>query len=855
MNLIDKIKDQLKRDKRNLIFFFDEEANYKEDLPEIEAAGFTLIEVGENFFELKYKLEFELQEKQVVLYHPKPRPVGKELRKYPLLDLLVANSELKLDEVSEFMAEYGLNPNMQPLVKEYKKQLLTKTARKKLAGILEPGRFTEHNLKLGLIAMQLDFNSVPNRNTCIAKWLSLALDPKSFKKANKRLRDLNLEEEFITWMFNIADLKTSQLDLNFAKNLAARIKYNVLTAYIDKPVKEDTYTKLKLERAADINRLMNLFKEWEENRQLSRHIEPVFDDLGAIVKSENILAWYGPDAEYGFNSEKIKNFIIESLYEKLENDPARVNESAIKWLREPELSPYNELQFRFLYHTSAMYNTLSAYNSFRLNSLNDYIKEYTSELYKVDNNYRKALMAFDQLKDLLHHFEAEAEAQFTNLNTRYDDFLKGLNYEWLSLLEEKKFDYAQIDAPKQYDFYRDHLENFNYKVVVIISDALRYELAQDLYDELISNSQNKLSLQPSLASIPSYTNLGMSNLLPNDVIIAERADKDLQFKIDGKRTVSSNREKILQAKDPESKTLGYTEMKKMTKDQKRAFFKDTRITYIYHDWIDSIGDKKSTEDAVFEATEKALSEIKWMIRNISGELGISYVMLTSDHGFLYNFNQLKENTREELPKAEGIVKTHNRFVIAENFAGKVDGYSFPLKNTTNIETDFKVALPRAINRYKKQGNIGHQFVHGGAALQEIITPVLKYYKQVSPESQQQVSFTRIDETTRILSGSLKLTLLQNDPVSNNLRDAEIIIGLYSETGELLSEQEVLVHFNATSKNPKERIYDEILSLNAEGTRANFCYLRAYNKIDTERLNPIVLNDLLKISSLTDKDEF
>lgn len=855
MNLIDKIKDQLKRDRRNLIFFFDKDGNYKEDLPEIEAAGYTLIEVGENFFKLKYRLEFELQEKQVVLYHPKPRPVGKELRKYPLLDLLVANSELKLDEVSEFMAEYGLNANMQPLVKEYKKQLLTKTARKKLAGILEPGRFTEPNLKLGLIAMQLDFNSVPNRNACIAKWLSLALDPKSFKKTNKRLRDLNLEEEFITWMFNIVDLKTSQLDLNFAKNLAARIKYNVLTAYIDKPVKEDTYTKLKLERAADINRLMNFFKEWEENRQLSRHIEPVFDDLGAIVKSDNILAWYGPDAEYGFNSEKIKNFIIESLYENLEKDPARVNESAIKWLRELELSPETELQFRFIYHASAMYNTLNAYNSFRFNSLNDYIKEYTGELYKVDNNYRKALMAFDQLKDLLHHFEAAAEAQVNNLNTRYDNFLKSLNYEWLSLLEEKKFDYAQIDAPKQYDFYRDHLENFNYKVVVIISDALRYELAQDLYDELIANSKNKLSLEPSLASIPSYTNLGMSNLLPNNGINAEKAEKDLQYKIDGNSTVSSNREKILQIKDPESKTLGYTEMKKMTKEQKRAFFKDTRITYIYHDWIDSIGDKKGTEDAAFEATEKALSEIKWMIRNISGELGIYYVMLTSDHGFLYNYNQLKENAREDLPKAQGIIKTHNRFVIAENFAGKVDGYSFPLKNTTNIETDLKIALPRAINRYKKQGNIGHQFVHGGAALQEIITPVLKYYKQVSPEAQQQVSFTRIDENTRILSGSLKLTLLQNDPVSNNLRDAEIIIGLYSETGELLSEQEVLVHFNATSKNPKERIYDEILSLNAEGTRANFCYLRAYNKIDTERLNPIVLNDLLKISSLTDKDEF
>lgn len=855
MNLIEKIKDQLKRDNRNFIFFFDEEENHKEELPEIEAAGYTVIEVGENFFELKNKLEFELIDKQVVLYHSRPRPVGKNLRKYPLLDLLVANTELKLDEVSEFMAEYGLNLNMQPRVKQYKKQLLTKTARKKLAGILEPGRFTEPNLKLGLIAMQLDFNTVPDRFTCIAKWLSLALDPRSFKKVNKRLKELELEEELITWIFNISNSKTTVLDIEFAKDLAARIKYNVLTAYIDKPVKEDTYTKLKLDRAADINRLMIFFKEWENSKNLNTQIEQVFDELGAMVKTENILNWYGEDAEYGFYSEKIKHFIIESLYGQLESDSAKVNESAIKWLRDTELSPEIKYQFRFIYHASAVYNTLNAYNSFRFNSLNDYIKEYTNELFKVDNNYRKALMAYESVKSLLYQFEALAEKEFEKLNTRYDNFLKTLNFEWQSLLEEQNFDYNKIEAPKQFNFFKDHLENFNYKMVVIISDALRYELATDLYNDLIANSKNKLSLEASLASIPSYTNLGMSNLLPNNGLAVEKADKDLSYKIDGKSTVSSNREKILQAKDPESKTLGFAEMKKMTKEQKRAFFKDSKITYLYHDWIDSIGDKRGTEDAAFEATEQALSEIKWMIGNISGELGIYYVMLTSDHGFIYNYNQLKENAREDLPKAEGIVKTHNRFVIAEKFSGKVDGYSFPLRNSTNIDTNLKVALPRAINRYKKQGNIGHQFVHGGASLQELITPLLKYYKQVSPESQQQVTFKRLDENTKILSGSLKLTLLQNEPVSNNLRDAEIIIGLYSDSGKLLSEQETNVHFNSTSNNPKERIFDEILTLNAEGSKSSFCYLRAYDKNDKERLNPISLNDLLKISSLTDKDEF
>ncbi len=142
------------------------------------------------------------------------------------------------------------------------------------------------------------------------------------------------------------------------------------------------------------------------------------------MKTENILSWYSEDAEYDFYSEKIKHYIIESLYGQLENDPAKVNESAIKWLRDTELSPEITYQFRLIYHSSAVYHTLNAYNSFRFDSINDYIKGNTNKLYKVDNNYRKALMAFDSVKNSLYQFEALAENQFEKLNIRYDNFLK-----------------------------------------------------------------------------------------------------------------------------------------------------------------------------------------------------------------------------------------------------------------------------------------------------------------------------------------------------------------------------------------------------------------------------------------------
>jgi len=61
--------------------------------------------------------------------------------------------------------------------------------------------------------------------------------------------------------------------------------------------------------------------------------------------------------------------------------------------------------------------------------------------------------------------------------------------------------------------------------------------------------------------------------------------------------------------------------------------------------------------------------------------------------------------------------------------------------------------------------------------------------------------------------------------------------------------------NSTSANPKERLFEVILSLNSQGSKANFGYLKAFEKKDKTRLNPLGLNDLIKISSLMEKDEF
>ena len=101
---------------------------------------------------------------------------------------------------------------------------------------------------------------------------------------------------------------------------------------------------------------------------------------------------------------------------------------------------------------------------------------------------------------------------------------------------------------------------------------------------------------------------------------------------------------------------------------------------------------------------------------------------------------------------------------------------------------------------------------------------------------------------------MKIKLLQDEPVSNELKNNELVFAIYSETGELLSD-EVEVNLNSASNNPKDRVVDIVLSLNTKGTNASIGWVKAYKKNNTMRINTDGMNDMVRMSSLMEKDEF
>ena len=129
-----------------------------------------------------------------------------------------------------------------------------------------------------------------------------------------------------------------------------------------------------------------------------------------------------------------------------------------------------------------------------------------------------------------------------HLNEIYNKHVDQLNRQWLQCLSRVDFKYSNIQTPKQYDFYNTEVAQVEQKLVVIISDALRYEVGTELLSKMHGDTKNTAEIRHMLASIPSKTSVGMAQLLPG-----EKEFNGGDILSDGISTASTYRTKLLQA--------------------------------------------------------------------------------------------------------------------------------------------------------------------------------------------------------------------------------------------------------------------------------------------------------------------
>lgn len=383
-----------------------------------------------------------------------------------------------------------------------------------------------------------------------------------------------------------------------------------------------------------------------------------------------------------------------------------------------------------LYDALAAYGQMLAFAAehaagFHLTQAREVWAAYTEDYYRMDASYRHFRTAFDRL--LQRALPAGLDDAFKQLAVLAEDqyatgFLAPLGENWTkTCAAELAADGRVRGVAAQASFYRERVAPAGSRVFVVISDAMRYEVAAELAEELHRALPSEVALESCQAALPSVTRLGMAALLPQRALSVKVREGGVSVLADGMSTEAPNREAVLQAANPKSCALRAADLLAMKRAERAALVRGREVVYIYHDTIDTAS--HADDRKVFPACREAIDELKSLVRIIVNEFSGTHVLLTADHGFLYTAEPLAEDSKagSGLARAE-IIELARRYVLTTPDA--TAPHLLPVRFLPG-EASARLFVPREQIRLKVKGS-GMNFVHGGISLQEMVVPVLEF---------------------------------------------------------------------------------------------------------------------------------
>ncbi len=448
---------------------------------------------------------------------------------------------------------------------------------------------------------------------------------------------------------------------------------------------------------------------------------------------------------------------------------------------------------------------------------------YRQQLYKIDQSYRLVCEAGAVINergwDLLKPLLAEVEARYSQ---RY---LTPLALNWGRLLEDEKGSDSpdsgllkkwQIDGllPQQ-NFFKSRVKPIldkpgDRRVFVVISDAFRYEAAEELSRELNGSNRISADLGAMLGVLPSYTKLGMAALLPHQSITF----KEKRVMVDGQPSGSlEDRNRLLEAVS--GAAIKAESFMAMRKDEGREYVRPYQVVYIYHNRVDAIGDSASTESSTFDAVRDSIGELGAICNKIINSLNGTQVFVTADHGFLYQESAPADINNHGRTEAADLTEKKKRYVIGHRLTANETAYLGNVSDTSGADTDLNFWLPKGIGRFHFIG--GARFVHGGAMPQEVLVPLLRVRQLKGKQAEGAVSRTTgvtvMGQNFRISTLRYRFQLVQTEAVSDRVKPLIIKVGLYDISSGLepVSNLEML-QLASTSASLDDKLNEVWLTL-------------------------------------------
>jgi len=408
--------------------------------------------------------------------------------------------------------------------------------------------------------------------------------------------------------------------------------------------------------------------------------------------------------------------------------------------------------------------------------------QYREELYRFDQLYRHFHTAADAVEPtgwaVLHELRATIEGLYSGW------FIPQLSIAWSKVMEGPQglLTHWKLPdvTPQQAFFERKVLPLFEggvKRVYVLISDAFRFEVAQELVQHTNSKSRFKASLDGMLGVLPSYTALGMAALLPHQTL-AYKESANLDVLADG-HTVATLEQRNEHLKAFGGIAVKAEELMALGKQDGRELVRDQRLVYVYHDRIDMTGDKQASETKTFEAAAQTVLELSSVLGFIINSLNGSTVLVTADHGFIYQESALDASDKSTLDdKPAGTLKAKKRYLIGRDLGATTKAWSGNTAVTagTTPEGSLDFWVPKGASRFHFAG--GARFVHGSAMPQEVVVPVITVRESEADSAKTKyVSVSLLGTANKVVTNTQRFEFIQTDAVSERVLARSVVVSL------------------------------------------------------------------------------
>jgi len=459
----------------------------------------------------------------------------------------------------------------------------------------------------------------------------------------------------------------------------------------------------------------------------------------------------------------------------------------------------------------------------QIESMEDGFARYVTAWFRFDQFYRQ--FVFHCRKAGRITLVQELAEQVENIYT--NRFLLDVNDRWQQMVDRAS-PWGVQGVPSQCSFYRRWVRPFpkqDKKVFVVISDALRYEVADEFLSRIRQEDRYEAKLEAMLGSLPSTTQIGMAALLPHDELtVSLNAIADIL--VDGMSPAgTAARAKILDRALPGQATAIQAEIfLQMDREQARDLTRSNQVVYIYHNQIDAVGDKRDSEKRVFEAVDETLETLILIIKKLAAA-NANNLLITADHGFLYQDRALEESDFADTVKDSGdAIYRGRRFIVGKDLPEHSSLRKFQASEL-GFSGDLEIQIPKSVNRLRLQG-AGSRFVHGGASLQEIALPVLSINKKRKSDVREVNVDILSGESSVITSGQLSVKFYQTEPVTEKVQPRKLRAGIFTTDGLLISDQHEVVFDHASdSAREREKVVRFILTREADSANNQQVELR------------------------------